>query len=64
MVPAVQMQPWSLAFPLHRPKSLMAPPLATRPGEQSGSVAPAEMKGSQATYGDEKGAGLLDDGED
>lgn len=42
----------------------MAPPLATRPGEQSGSVAPAEMKGSQATYGDEKGAGLLDDEEE
>lgn len=34
------------------------------PGEGSGSVAPAEMKGAQATYGDEKGAGLLDDDED
>ena len=34
------------------------------PGEQSGAVAPAEMKSAQASYGDEKGAGLLDDDED
>jgi len=36
------------------------------PGQQSGAVAPAEMKGVQASYGDrdEKGAGLLDEEED